>query len=549
MLISKKISDVKKQRYVEEGKSKEEGFIESFSVFFESVIKKPIYFLPISILSLIAYLPSLTNTKRQFEDFHVDYYFGSGMQTLSGRWGMYLWANLMGNAGNDILNKFFGVCFLMAASIMISAVFYYLTDHRTCIMKYTVLSSTVCTFPLLNEIWSYNIANSLVGLNLFIISFSVYFLLTSNLELVKRVIIISFPFVFVSSSYESGLFAYITLACVILFYRLLNNKICLIECVKFGTVFAIPLIVGIIIGYLIGKINTIIWGLSYHRHGATTLQWGESNALKIMLAQNFEHYFLRGLVYLPILVFDIAVGVFFLMICFYVFKKRWDVVLGAIVVFISIFILSVYQGSFLPYRTAQSVTVFTGFVFFLLMEMSERWKKHIRIAITTILIILCVEQSAYLEKINLIDYQNAHNDEDLMRQIGYELTTDYYGKPVLFVGHIYDGYTLYSGEIMKNITIDANTWNGELYNRLIDKLNIERKNDKLFDSNMWSVIFLAVAEESSMEQFFSYCGYSIDVLSNANIAGEYPEVQKMIDNEELHTLQYIDMGDYVVVGL
>jgi hypothetical protein len=156
-------------------------------------------------------------------------------------------------------------------------------------------------------------------------------------------------------------------------------------------------------------------------------------------------------------------------------------------------------------------------------------------------------QAAQLEKINLLEYQNAHNDENIVRQLGYDLTKNYYGKPVLFAGIRHDRYSLTSQRILEEITVDDDSFNGRVYNFLKSKISYSTSATRLVDSSLLSLLYMADASNSWMEQFFSYCGDSIEVLYNGNIPEDYPEVQKMLDEGNLHHLQIVDMGEYVLV--
>lgn len=516
--------------------------------YIQSIVLKAQYWIPLLTLTILAYIPSFTNTKVQFEDFHWDLYYGSGKAMLAGRWWLYLWGHVL---NNDILNKYLGFIFLLLAAIITGAIFYYLSNERSRVLPYTVLSLMVSTYPLINEIWSYNGNNFIVASNLAIISACVLYALLSSAKDIVKTIVLSLALMLVASSYESCVFAYVTLVMVVLFYQLIRGRKTLLECMKSGLRFAAPLITGVILGTAIGYLICAIEGLPYFRYGDTGLHWG-AGALQALLLGNFEHYVVRGLVYLPIFVFDVALAIFGCFCLSAVFRKRAVVLLAGVVVVASIFLQSLIQGSWLPYRTAQTLTYFSAFSFFLFMEYVTDQKVLKRSILTAMVLVACFSQSVFLSKVNTIDYRNAHNDESLVRQIGYELTTEYYGKPVLFVGHHYDTVNLYSDYIFQQMSVDANSLNGEAYYKLRRILNIEGimlLSPKYFDTNLWSTLFLLSVEPSAMEQYFSYCGYSIKVLDNNNLQADYPDVQTMYENGELHTLQFVDMGDYVVVGL
>ena len=91
--------------------------------YIQNIVSKAQYWIPLLTLTILAYLPSFTNTKVQFEDFHWNQYYGSGKAMLSGRWWLYLWGHVL---NNDILSKYLGVVFLLLAAILTGAIFYHL---------------------------------------------------------------------------------------------------------------------------------------------------------------------------------------------------------------------------------------------------------------------------------------------------------------------------------------------------------------------------------------------------------------------------------------
>ena len=492
--------------------------------YIQNIVSKAQYWIPLLTLTILAYLPSFTNTKVQFEDFHWNQYYGSGKAMLSGRWWLYLWGHVL---NNDILSKYLGVVFLLLAAILTGAIFYHLSNERKQVLPYTVLSLIVSTYPLINEIWSYNGNNFIVASNLALISACILYALLSSAKDIVKTVVLSLALMLVASSYESCVFAYITLVLIVLFYQLIQGKKTVLECMKSGLRFAVPLIIGVILGTVIGYLICAIDGLTYTRYGDTGLHWG-AGALRSLLLGNFEHYVLRGLVYLPIFVFDVALAIFGCFCLSAVFRNRADVLLGGVVVVVSVFLQSLIQGSWLPYRTAQTLTYFSAFSFFLFMEYVTDQKRLKQSVLTVLVCVLCFSQSVFLSKVNTIDYRNAHNDESLVRQIGFELTTEYYGKPVLFVGHHYDTVYLYSDYIFQQMSVDSNSLNGRAFNklrRMLDLKGLMLLNPKYFDTNLWSTLFLLNIEPSAMEQYFSYCGYSVSVLDNNDLQTDYPDVQ------------------------
>ncbi len=517
--------------------------------FYREIVTNPMFYFPVIVLSIMAYLPSLANTKRQFEDFHMERYIGKDGVMKTGRWWMWLLGQGFSLSGNDIANKYLGLLCLILGALMITGTFYCLTEKKG-VLKYTIMAVTIIVFPLINEIWSYNLANLLVCFNYLLCGVTVYFVFMVNVSLVRKLFLSTLPFVLISSSYESGLFLYITLVFSLCAYLCVIGKLRVKEYFCVGIFLAVPLIIGTGVGSLIGHFIAAVTAMPFSRSGDTRVYWGRENAFQNLMLENFDRYFLRALIYVPIAVFVFAVFIWTIVLLKALLERKGMVFCSGILLFLSLFILSMCQGSFLPYRTAQNVTIFTAFVFFMLIERSEGHRKLFQGCMGVLMMLISLVESSFLLEVNLIDYQNAHNDEDLVRQIGYDLTAHYYGKPVIIVGHCYDEYNLYSKVLHDKIIVDTSTWNGELYNYLREKIVGSSANGmKYFDTNLWSVLFLAVLEASSLEQFFSYCGYDITVIPYYYISDQYPEVEELIQSGALHPLEIVDMGEYVVVGL
>ncbi len=515
--------------------------------FVEQILAKRLFYFPLLSITLFAFFPSITNTRRMYEDFNWFVYFGEDKRMVSGRWGLYLVSRLLGDYYDDILNKFLGIFFLMAFSIMVCAIIYRIF-RRKGIIKYTILASCITTFPLISEVWSFNYVNFLYCLGMLLVSTAYYILLKEKGDKFKRILIATVPFIYVSSSYEAPLFFYVSFVLIIFFYMAYEGKITFLKIVKDGIYYAAPLFLGSALGVMVGKIIAARLHVDYYKYGSTSILWGERGAFKNMIVENVDRFFLRGLVYYPIFVFDLALLFFGVELVYTLLKKRWDVFGVGIGVVISLFFLSIVRCDYMNYRTAQTIMIFTSVVFFFVLDKFSD-KRTVGVIVTAIFVFICVSQAAYLEKMNLLEYQNAHNDENMVREIGYDLTTNYYGKPVLFTGHRHDLYSLTSPRILEEVTVNDDSFNGRVYNFLKSKISYSTPATKFVDTSLYSVLYTSDASYLWMEQFFSYCGYSIDVLYNANIPEDYPEVQKMLDEESLHHLQIVDMGEYVLVNL
>jgi len=518
-----------------------------YRTFYKNVVTHPLFYFPFLTLTIMAYLPSFTNTKRQFEDFHMNYYMGPQGIMRTGRWAEWALAQFFSLKTNDIANKYLGMVFLILGALMIVCTFYCMSVNGG-ILKYTVFATMMTTFPLINEIWSYNLANIIVCLNYFLDGIVIYYLFVSHKTIKKKLIISSCVFTWMSASYESGILLYVTLILAILFY-LVYIKINYKDYFKTGIICAVPLFIGFFAAVFIGVLISILVHTPYMKQGDTIPHWKEIGALRKMIIGNIDHYLLRGLVYTPISIFVIIAAVFFVYIIVAAFRKKVMLFVAGGLLLCSLFMLSLIQGSWFPYREAQNIAAFIGFAsFFAFVPLENRKSLYVKNAVSAMLMFLCIISAAYLQKINLLDYQIAHNDEELVRQLGYDLIQNYYGKPVMFVGHVYDGTELYSSVIMDEINVNLESGRGHIYSKLYENIAGEPiPKKKYIDTNLYSTLFLANVEPESLEQYFSYCGYEITVIPYAEFS--YPEVDELIAEKKLHSFEIVDMGTYVLVEL
>lgn len=523
-----------------------------FKKFWNEIGKRELFIIPFFLFSFVAYMPSFLLSKVQFEDFHRDFYYGEQGKNWAGRWGMILWTKVMTFLeANDILEKFIGYLFMVMMAVIVACIFYYLSGSCGTSLKYMTAAVGVSTYPLLNEIWGYGGVNYMVAGNMLIVSLCCYYILVSEDSYLKKIICTGTALILVASSYEAGAFFYVTLVLIILFLKNRKQNMSLANIIVEGISYAIPLAIGVILSTLIGKTLCLILQISSQRYGATGISWGKEGAVESLIRDTLDMYLARGLVYLPIGIFVICAIIF---LGYYIYTgitlKNINVLLLGSGIIVSLFFQSIVQCMVMPYRTAHTLNIFVGFVFFLIAEWGVKQKKNIMVIVTIVLLIVCYRQSIYFNKMNYLDYKVAENDVALVRQIGYEIVSEYDNKPVLFIGKEFVFSNTYSEYLDEQVVVDNESFLGTVYTWCQAKLYGHSYPKKRYiGTNMFSSLFLLNVEPDAMELYFSYCGYDIDVLNNMNIEEEYPEVYRLVENRKLKQFEYVDMGDFVVVGL
>jgi hypothetical protein len=163
---------------------------------------------------------------------------------------------------------------------------------------------------------------------------------------------------------------------LILFFKAFEGRISFWEAIKEGVYFAIPLFSGSALGVMIGKIIGEISHLGYYKFGQTSIEWGTSGAFKTMVVENLDRYFLRAIVYYPIAVFGLAFLAFGVILVYTMIEKKIAAFVLGVAVCVSLFLVSLIRCNYMWYRTAQSITIFIGVVFFFVLDkLSYRIKK------------------------------------------------------------------------------------------------------------------------------------------------------------------------------
>lgn len=483
----------------------------------------------------------MLNRTISIDDLAKDLYIGSGKKMLAGtRWGMELWHNVLGvTQVTPFIEKFFGVLFLMVGAALISCIFYLLGGKSKCIMRYTVLSVLLITYPLINEIWEYSGANMIIAGNLCIVAGTVLYQITSTPR--WYILLISgVALSVVASSYETGIFVYVTLVLMVLFYKycfVQNNTKKKYQWIYEGFRFSIPLFIALGLRIVIGIFLLKIYGLTYAANGASTIEWECTfSHLKGLVKDCIYTYIVSGLVYYPIAVFVIfAIAFIVIFIWVSMRKKRFLAFVLGICILGSLFLQVLVQGVVMPYRNANTLSLFVAFVGFLILHISKRWSKIAMYAC----ILLCLHQSIYLHQILALNNQRSENELAVVRQVGFRLKSEFEHKPIIFVGNYDIGYWLNS-----RVCAAKDTINGKLYSKITGK---RRYIDTNVNSALnWSI--QAFGNQNMMKEYFAYCGYDIQLVQE-NATEKYYEATGVAQQNKMKAFEILEQEDYLIISI
>ena len=520
-------------------------------LFFEEVLNRKSFYFPVAFFVLVGYSFSIYNRTISIDDLLLN---DSGLSAmLIGRWGMYVWAKFVGFTEMfPFVFRFLALLFYIIAAILFCFVLYSIGGSKS-VIPYTICASAFVSYPLIHEIFEYEVSYMVTG-NLCLVTLAAI-VIRSRLSVKTKILWASLLIELPISSYESAIFYYITLVCIIILYEYIANhemKFEFMDWVRKNLLFFIPVIVALAIRIAIHVFIYLIFGLKYLGNGANGILWIEDSflhVLKCMAVFTIVDYFLCALIYLPITIFLLSLFFFIFSLSQVKNKRRCVYVLGLMVV-ISLFSQSLLQGYSQPGRTSQVFTLFVAFSSYLLVVSSKaEWRKYIYV----VLFGLCWYQSVYLNKLLCLNNLRSENELAAIRQIGNRIQSEFEKKPVAFVGDIQ-----VSKWILDQITINEISWNGHLFCSVYDNFITEHKRPyKYIGSNVIS----ASMERHQLQAMFSYCGYDIEIypdyspyMTMETVGVEkcnriQATVEEIAKEQKMRPYQIFDNGDYLIVNL
>ena len=537
--------------------------LESIKTFWICIGRRKNFWIPVLFFTFSTYGFSIFSRTIGIDDLSSDLYVGSGhVMIAAGRWGMNLTSFLdaiprLSPASDRLL----ATCFLMVAGVLLSSLFFHINHDKTDVFfvsKYTVLSCCLITYPILGEIWEYTGANYLSTGGMLISIVTCYYLLTRQSVGIKVLLLVSMLMTLPMSSYESGVLFYITLVCAVLYYKycIWSDQIKRSLYWKEAFQFAIPLAGAYFLRWMIGNILRLVLGVAKGQNGATVITWGKApfvDVLRKLIIDTFLNYVVNGIVYLPITVLLFA-EVFLIVYSGFlaVKKKRGMILTGGVLLVLSVYILPLMQGTFMPYRTATPLSMVTSFSSFCCMEFVERRKQTSKVIVSCLALYLLWIQSAYLNSELALNNQRSDNEMRTMSIVAQKILSTNTEKPVIFIGE-YD-----IGEYFRQAKKEyMDSMSGHFYQNVIDAF-IDRYGDYYYtffhltefpDSNVNSVINFSLAIDGMMEKYLGYLGYDIQVIDRASNPETTEYAKRIVANEKMHPYEVLETENYIIATL
>ncbi len=526
-----------------------ENFGTSFK---ENILHKPVYWISIAFISILGFGFDIMNRTLGVDNLERWRYSGSGNRFIRGtRWGMDLYITLFGNPDiyNPYVERIEALTFLIISAVLLSRILYTYFRNSPCALAIcTLFSCLYISFPLQNELWNYTAANIARNCNAVIIAVVLLYLHDKDSIFGIHTFISSMLLTYVVSSYESTIFAYISVVLFILMMDLIvfDRKNWFFSGIKY----ALPLAGAVILRFAVGLCLLKGLGLDYTPNGKTEINWNFSEALwpqvKKMLTLNLDRYFLRGLIYFPIMVFVIAsISGTICALAVSIKRKNPLIFLLYSFTYISVFALSILQGSVIPYRTAQTVHLFSAVsISMSVFALSLVNKRTVFRIFFVIACFLCYRQGISLNESLSLNNQRSDNEAGIIYNLGYEIKANYPAdKTVIFVGN------LDLGDIVDNQKkIDTTKPGGWLYRKIAIHLGWSY-DIKLYETNvkpLMTVYRRFYGGQKPMADLFAYYGFDIKTRSIIS-QKEIDQYTKIARSEGMKPLEIKDMGDYILV--
>jgi len=488
------------------------------------------YLISVVITAFMSYGFTIANPTVSTDDLSMDYYFRQGGLLSQGRFTQILIDKVLGiyHFRPFVLDGLAVICLIIAA-ILWCSLFRKVTGEHLKIVTYIVFSCFFISYPLINEIFIYMSASFSVCLGHALIPLILILLYEEREYLQKgKIFLISILICFTISLYESLVAVYIfgVFAILILqyFYRNRNKRVK--EIASGGIYYIFILGVGIFLFGLLNKIIFLIGGISQASGANKIIYWGNGfiPTTKKLIKELVLWYGLNAFQYLPITILVIAVFISIGMLFFFSIRdKSLSIALLFFCCILSLILLSILQGSATAYRACLVFSVFSAFIFMLLLQfILERNKKFYIGISSTVLFILLIWQMNDINKWFYCDYLRYEVDVNTARLIGNELQADFdIQKPVVFVGHY---------QLPDNINELTYIKTDSVIGKLLKKNTTEKYMYKFNQANgnsflEWSTGWNFPGNVSNIHLFFRFLGYDI-VADNETLRAKAKELSK-----------------------
>ena len=476
------------------------------------------FMVPLLIVTIMSFGFTLTHPSISVDDTAMDYYYRQNELLTQGRFFQVVIDKILGiyNFRPFVLDYFAILC-LIAAAVLWCSLFKKVSGNKLKLISYIFFACFFVSYPLITEIFIYMGSDFEIGLGHAMIPLILFILFSDVKKLDKPAsyILASVLIALTLSLYESFADVYLFGIFAVLILRFLysddsqNFKDVFLR----GLYYLVPLIIGIIIRFLIDTTLKFALHLGLSTNASKEIHWdrGILENLPKLFDGVVLSYCYNALVYLPITFLVITVAATLILMFWQGFKHRSLTIavlyLGSI---LSLFSLTILQGVETPYRACSVFSVFTAFVFMLLLQFVEEGKFRIALkkAVVVLFCIMIIWQINDINKWFYVDYMRYEEEVNVVNLVAAEIRSNYdLDKPVVFLGD----YQL-SDNINQYTHAEKTSLAGKLYINLtgIEKNGkyaykfVQTNGDSFLD---WAVGWNFENNVSEAHKFFKDLGY------------------------------------------
>lgn len=526
------------------------------------------YMISLILVSVISYGYAAVNTTISIDDTRGELYLGNGHVMLaSGRFGMTFFSKLFGDYNEYIYNSFaidvISVVLFIGAAINFCILFRNIAKREIGMIHCAVFSCILVSYPLMNEIWEYTVANLCVCMEFFCVSIALL-LIWNQIHgkwQMGEMIASALLLMLVCAAYESLVSVYIFMVFAVLALQTLygaEKEKELKEVLRQGLVYAGILAGGFLMKVFVSRIILILFHLSKTSTGAVGIAWGQKGIAEelIDLLKSMKFVYIDGaIIYMPLTEFVLCIILLFGLAVFLVNKQNGRGLLLALTgMFLSPFLLCFLQGTYTPYRACQVFSVFVAFTLLLLLVVLGQGKRravHMAFyAASAGCLLLSLHQAVYLNYFFTLNHFRWEEEQRVICNVSDDLNRNYdVSKPIVFTGC----YNL-SNELMEFASIPKDSVRWRVYALEYAKF-YEVDPNKVFEfygrkipsTNVNSVLVWASYADNAYQDLFRYCGLRcIEPDEDMRLeALEYVETNGMPRYPREGYI--LDMGSYIIV--
>lgn len=499
------------------------------------------------VVTVCCFLFEITHPVISVDDLAFDIYYDDYLYILmQGRFTSFIIHMITGlYRFSPVILDFLAVIFLIISAqifaIIIKRNFNNIKDSY--LILFVVL---FVSFPLICEIFVYMQVAMTIGLGYFFIALSVYIM---ELNLKYKTLYSVIPLTLALGGFESFITVFICFVFIVLLLRSTKGEISdFMGYFKEGLKYFVLLLMAVISKTVLSLMLKMAFGLTFFGSGGASNQimWFAENIVTTfqnLLVDTVYYYGVGALFYFPITIVFFIYILFFIDALLNIFKKKYLIFLSEIGIMISPFLLSMIQGSALPFRTGQAFAIICSFeIIYILMRLQKRFIKNI---IFFFSIILAIRQISDLNHWFYVEYLRQENEVKVVDKIGSDIQSefDYENKEIVFIGD----YTL-PNVILDEITPRKNK-NLEFFNHFLT----DAENIKFNQTSIQSYINWGKNAFESERQLllFKLRGFDFNYTQSylQFAAEEKREINEMAENYNSfpHNNYIFEFNNYIVV--